>query len=229
MRIEFFNLDESWMDRYCPVFKEVYESHPWHEQFECSCGKIFAKGCNLISTKAPCSEFYDKVSLIEGDKCKNCGNLLSELKPIWSFENIIADFNQHIRLRDFVARGILVDGEFVGSFSGFALPEENTHHVRYRDIGQLLNAQGIDSLKNFYHYEIMISPKFQKMKLGTKLLKDGLLAIPKNLTTVSYRTINPGTNRCYENVFNKQAVPVFSDPIGEKRQLWYVFNLGEIR
>jgi hypothetical protein len=224
------DLTEDLMADYIPLYRAAYEAHPWHEELECACGATFAHGCEKMPNQEPCEQFSEGgVFLVRGATCKNCGRPLSELKPMWSSEVIVNDFRRHKKQKEFVSRGLRLNQKLEGSFQGFRLPVEDSHHVKYVEVGRLLRRAGIDPESNFYHCEIMIHPRLQGMGLGTVLLRESLLAIPQSLKTASYRTINPATTRCYEKVFKSKPKPVFRDPIKEKRQLWYVFSLDVLR
>jgi len=221
---------------YIPVFS----SHPWHEEFESSCGHpgTYAYGCS-VNGRGVCDQF-DGSKLIQltkhvlDSKCPNpaCNKSVGDcITPVFTPESVANNYSMDLQKPGFNGFGSLFSGELIGFAWGYNFPtnfESNGGSVSFERAADNLMGRGISPEFCFYHNESGTIPRYQGNGVGTSLLRNMLADTPKDRRFVVFRTINPGMIRCYEKVFelpNGGLKPVFKDPNPLKRQHWYALDL----
>lgn len=217
---------------------QAFRAHPWHEEFECSCGHgPFFLECS--EEKDSCSELKSgKTFLIGSDeqKCDLCGSLLVEsLKPTYTFDGVHSDFLRTSEKEGFIGVCAKKFKDVVAVCLGYSFPQDypnRTGSTWYAEAKDILEQRGFDSRKIFYHNESFTIQGQKNKGVGTMSLSKMLIEAKQNgLDNVAFRTINVAMNRCYEKVFSMEKgslMPLFSDPNPEKRQKWYVLSLNKL-
>lgn len=226
------------------VYIPVFTGHPWHEEFECSCGSgPYSLGCSKQGVEN-CDEFKPdkdgkrKVFLIEKEvshqNCMNCGkNLLETLKPIYTHQIVKKEISEKMEQSGFIGIGAFMFGKLISFCCGYDYPlehPEKTGSTWYREAIKNLEEIGVDPTQCFYHNESGTLEEYRGLGIGTNTLGQ-MLELSQKKSYVVFRTINPAMIRCYEKAFGfskGKLNPVFPDPNPEKRQDWFVLDLRKL-
>lgn len=223
----------------------VFEDHPWHEEFECSCGAgPYSLGCNIAEKeqkdKFSCSEFTTgKLFPIKNDddKCYNCGEKLSiSLKPIFTEKGVEEDYVDSIKKPGFIGVGAFNIEKLIGFCWGYNYPLDHppkTGSTWYKEAMPLFEKKNINPSRIIYHNESGTLTEYRNNGVGTEILRIMLAKSSENHDFVAFRTINNAMKRCYEKAFEMKNGEienffVFDDPNPNKRQTWYAIDLKKL-
>ena len=229
------------IDQISSVYIPLFESHPWHEEFECSCGAgPFYGRCEESTNSGECSELDSKYLIDfkqKDQKCPNCEEELTEtISQIFTPESVKQDFYKALKSKGFKGFAATKFNKVISFFSGhnFLLDHpEKTGSVWYKETGDLLKEKGVNPENCFYHEESGTLERYSGKDLGTFLLTKTLLTVlnDNSIDKVAFRTINPAIVRCYEKAFEldrDSLKPLFKDPNPDKRQEWYSLCLHRL-
>jgi ribosomal protein S18 acetylase RimI-like enzyme len=150
---------------------------------------------------------------------------------MWTPEGVREDYLKASKEKGFIGIGGELDGELVGFFWGYAIPEEDTHSVKYSKARKLLTDKGINPDKAFYHSEAGTHSKIRNQGFGTKVATATFAEAAKKYDNVVYRTTQPEMIRVYEKLFGvpEEKQFIFKDPDPVKDQLWYACSLESLK
>ncbi len=239
-------LTESHKIKIPEVYIPVFSGHPWHEEFECSCGyqATYSYGCSTNGDKKRKCEQFDGKHLIMltrevlESRCRNpeCGKSVGScIKPVFTDISVSESYSADYLKQGFDGFCAKVSSKLAGFAWGYNFPlnhKSQEGSVWYDKAGIELQNHGIPPEISFYHNESGTLPKYQRKGIGTSLLGNMLKNTPEDRRFVVFRTINPGMIRCYEKVFGMEPgnlKPLFRDPNPAKRQFWYALDLKNVR
>lgn len=214
------NLDGQLIDEVADLYARVFAGPPWYEIKKCAqCNEAYGKADDL-------KDFHD------GTPCRRCGKPL-QLIDYWIGGPAHQVYNNAVSLKGFVGVGARhSSGELIAFSWGYAVPEENTPTVWFKDVNILLLQKGIDPRRAFYAAETGVDPRFQTKGIGTEVMYARFkAAAAAGFYGICGRTINPKLVERYERFFGKENVlSVFNDPDPVKAdRVWYYCPLEHLK
>lgn len=217
---QIIRLEAQLIDEVADLYARVFAGPPWYE----------IKKCPL------CNETYGKEDDLKnfqnGTPCRRCGKPL-ELIDYWYGGPAHQVFENAISLKGFVGVGARYSYGGLVAFSwGYAVPEENTPTVLFKDVNGLLLQKGIDARSTFYAAETGVDPQFQTKGIGTEVMYARFKAAAETgFHGICGRTINPKLVERYERFFGKEnVIRVFNDPDPVKAdRIWYYCPLQYLK
>jgi hypothetical protein len=212
-------LESSLLDEVADLYSRVFAGPPWYEIKKCSvCGEPYGEGDDLRI-------FHN------GLACRHCGKPLN-LIDFWYGGPAHQVLEDALSQKGFIGIGARhVSGELIAFSWGYAVPEENTPTVWFKEINGLLKEQHLDPKLTFYAAETGVDPRFQEKGIGTSVMYPRLRAARAQFRGVCFRTINPKLVERYQHFFGRLNVnEMFHDPDPVKsKDVWYYCALENLK
>ena len=222
---------------YIPVF----EDHPWHQEYECSCGAgPYSFGCKRV-TGAPfsCEEFVSGRILPikdEDAKCQKCNERLSQnLKPVYTHDSVKKEFIEALSREGFYGLKAIRFGKLVGFCWGYRYPTDNLRRQSaststdwYQKAIPLLEKRNIDPNQIFYHNECGVLYEHRQSRIASRLLKTMLTYVKSHYRYMLFKTINEYLIRSYEAILGMPRgtlKPAFAGEILGRRSTCYIIDI----
>ena len=235
------------------IYKEVFQGHPWHEDFVCinskredgdskKCMTQYTKNLcinydfnkNTGTTENDCRKSYQKRDTIfilseEGsglEKCVGCGDELRLIEFYPEFINHKDLITEAMGEKGFIGY-IAHNNNPVGFSWGYEFQYKDTLTVHFSEVLELLNTRGILPEEIFYGSEVGVVNRFQNQGIGSALSALRLLkAKEKQFPFFLTRTINPYIHIMLKKMFSgKEGEFLFKDP--ERSSKWFKWSFSD--